>query len=198
MEISTKELIDKIDSRASREEVDSLQKAVTTFEARLADFKPDPEPDTDSNTDPEATLERAGFLDQIMKFELGGIPVGQAVVGGFVAIFASELVDGFLSNWQPWQRGLAKLGAAFVAGMWGKRLLGNTGAAAVVLLLTFDAVRDFTPIDSWADQLAERVTGTVTTAGLAGAQTGGRPINQPTNRGTGGASFYSQALGGGQ
>ena len=130
-----------------------------------------------------------------MSFEFQGIPLGQAAVGGFVAIFASELVDGFMGNMQDWQRGLVKLAVAAAVGMWGKRLLGKTGSMAVALLLTFDALRDLSPIDTWADQLAEGITGRVTTKGLAGNPDA--PANQPANQKKQPASYYAMALGGG-
>jgi len=132
-----------------------------------------------------------------MSFEFQGIPIGQAVAGGFVAIFASELVDGFMGNMQAWQRGLVKLGVAAVFGLWGKRLLGSTGSKAVALLLTFDAIRDLSPIDAWADQLAEGITGRVTTGGLAGKNSRVRDREVPPNQPKGKAeSYYALALGG--
>lgn len=189
--MNTQELIDKIDSRADQASVDGILGRVDGLEAKLAELgKADPDPD------PDAILKK-GIFDDIMSFEVWGVPVGQAAVGGFVAIFASELIDGFMANQQPWQRGLVKLGAAGIAGMWGKRLLGSTGSKAVALLLAFDALRDLSPIDSWADQLAEGISGRETTAGLAGPQTGGRAVNVNTGaRPSGGQSFYSQAMGG--
>jgi len=189
--MDTQELIDKIDSRADQAVVDGILGRVDGIDARLAELgKPDPDPAAD------AVLKK-GIFDDFMSFEMWGVPVGQAVGGGFIAIFASELIDGFMKNQQPWQRGLVKLGAAGIAGMWGKRFLGSTGSKAVALLLAFDAIRDLSPIDSWADQLAEKISGTVTTSGLAGSQTGGKPTNVNTEaKPRGGQSFYSQALGG--
>lgn len=192
--MDTEQLVKQLDSMPKQEAVDGILSRVDGIDTKLAELgKP---PEVDPNTDPSAEL-RKGFFDDIMSFQVWGIPVGQAAVGGFVAIFVSEIIDGFMKDQQPWQRGLAKLGAAGVAGMWGKRFLGSTGAKAVALLLTFDAFRDLSPIDSWADQLAEKISGTVTTAGLAGPQTGGNPINVNAGaRPTGGQSFYSQAMGG--
>ncbi len=189
--MDTQAIIDKLDSRADQAAVVAIDDRLKSLEAKLAEaVEADPEPA------PEAQL-RKGIFDDIMSFEVWGVPIGQAAVGGFVAIFASELIDGFMANQQPWQRGLVKLGGAAVAGMWGKRFLGNTGSKAVALLLAFDGLRDLSPIDSWADQLAEKISGTVTTQGLAGPQTGGKPVNVNTgSRPAGGQSFYSQALGG--
>lgn len=191
--LATKDVIDRIESRADKAVVTAIDSRVTDLEAKMKDALAEPADDPAG----EAVLKK-GFMDDIMSFEIWGIPVGQAVLGGFVAIFASELIDGFMANQPPWQRGLAKLGGAAVAGLWGKRILGSTGAKAVALLLTFDAMRDFTPVDAWAKQLAEKISGTLTTAGLA--DTSNRraaPVNTNTGaRANAGQSFYSQALGG--
>lgn len=190
------ELVNKIESRADKGAVESIdirlqtaEKSLKSVEDKIAEAF-----DINPKDEPEAELEK-GMLDDFMSFEMWGIPVGQAVIGGFSAIVISELVDGFMSNQQPWQRGLVKLGCAGVAAKWGRRFLGSTGAKSVALLLAFDAVRDFTPIDSWADQLAEKITGTVTTGGLAGNPRGGAPENVNGGR-SGGQSYYSKVLGG--
>ena len=194
MELTAKDIAALLDNLPKKETVDTLLEGVKGLDARLAELgKPAPE-----KTDPEASLEGKGFLDGIMDFEFQGIPIGQAAVGGFAAIFASELVDGFMADRVAWQRGLVKLAVAGIAAKWGKRILGSTGAKTVALLLAFDAVRDLSPIDSWADQLAERISGRTTTAGLAGRQTGGKPIKeQPTSQKQPGTSYYALALGGG-
>jgi hypothetical protein len=149
--------------------------------------------------DPKAELEAKSAFDDIMKFEFWGIPIGEAAVGGFVAILASELVDGFAATWEPWQRGLLKFGVAGASAMWGKKILGSTGSKAVALLLAFDALRDMTPIDSWADQIAEKISGTVTDAGLAGPMRSGKMIdlnNKKVPEQKSNSSFYTQAFGG--
>ncbi len=105
-----------------------------------------------------------GFMD----FKIMEVPIGQAAIGGAVAIFASELVDGFLTSQSVQVKGVVKLGGAFVAIKWGKGLLGANGSKVVALLLTFDALRDLTPIDTWAAQLASRITGLLPARGLAG------------------------------
>lgn len=192
MDYETKDIIAILENLPKKETVDTLLEGVQGLDARLAELgKPieDPEPG------PEAPLEAKGFLDDFMSFEFQGIPIGQAAVGGFAAIFASELVDGFMADNAAWQRGLVKLAVAGIAAKWGKRFLGSTGSKAVALLLTFDAIRDFTPLNSWADQLAEKISGTKTTAGLAGDTRNERKIDQPT-RETKQGSYYAMALGG--
>lgn len=112
--------------------------------------------------------ERSGILDKAMQVKVWEIPVGEAALGGFVAIFASELVDGFLKNQSVQVKGLVKLGAAGASVAFGKRILGSTGSKVVALLLTFDAIRDLTPLDKWAYDLASKITGMLPSAGLAG------------------------------
>lgn len=147
----------------------------------------------------DAHLEKSakGMFDDIMSYEVWDIPVGGAVVGGFVAIVASELVDGFASKWKDWQRGLLKAGLAAASIKYGKRFFGTTGSRAVGLLLAFDAIRDLTPINSYADQVAEKISGTVTTAGLSGTGARGekRVERSPQRQGSG--DYYAAALGGG-
>ena len=113
--------------------------------------------------------EKSGFLDKMMEVKVWHIPVGEAALGGFVAIFASELVDGFLKNQSVQVKGLVKLGAAGASVAFGKRILGSTGSKVVALLLTFDAIRDLTPLDKWAYDLAAKITGMLPSAGLAGS-----------------------------
>lgn len=206
MEYDAKAIAALLDKMPTKDSFDPLLDGIKGIDEKLAGLgdsftaltKPAEDPHPEVITDPEAALEKKGFFGEIMEFKFQGIPVGQAVVGGFAAIFASELVDGFMADMEKWQRGLVKLGIAAVAAKWGKRFLGDTGSKAVALLLTFDAIRDFTPIDSWADQLAQKITGRVTTAGLAGLQPGDVKAlkNQPPPAGKESAGYYAMALGG--
>jgi hypothetical protein len=193
MELTAADIKGVIDGLAKKETVDTLLGKIEGIDAKLADLGKPPEPE---KPEPEAKMEAKGWFDGIMSFEIQGIPVGQAAVGGFAAIVLSELIDGFASDMKDWQRGLIKLGVAAIAAKWGGRILGSTGSKAVALLLTFDAIRDFTPIDTWADTIAEKITGKATTAGLAGNQTQINKANaaakQPKQTG-----YYAMALGGG-
>ena len=196
MELTAKEIANLLDNLPKKESVDTILEGVKGLDARLAELGKS----VLEEKDPEASLGGKGFLDGIMDFDFQGIPIGQAAVGGFAAIFASELVDGFMADRVAWQRGLVKLAVAGIAAKWGKRVLGSTGAKTVALLLAFDAIRDLSPIDSWADQLAERISGRKTTAGLAGRQSGGKPITDqaaPQREKTPSTSYYAVALGGG-
>jgi len=108
----------------------------------------------------------AGMFSKVSNIEVMNIPIGQAAIGGFGAVFASELIDGFLSTQSPMTRGLVKLAGAGAVVMFGKKLIGSGTAKVIALLLTFDAIRDLTPIDEWATKLSTMVTKVVPTAGL--------------------------------
>lgn len=115
----------------------------------------------------KAEMKEAGVIGGITSMEVWDIPIGQALVGGFVAIVATELVDGFLANQSNQVRGLVKLVGAGVAVKWGKRFLGSTGSKAVALLLAYDGIRSLIPLDEWAGRLSGAIV-TRTGGGLAG------------------------------
>ncbi len=140
---------------------------------------------------PKAELSDAG----VANFQVMGIPIGQAVAGGFVAVFATELVDGFLAKQNSYVRGAVKLGAAYAAVKWGKKIpfVGETGAKAIALLIAFDAVRDFIPIDTYAKNLATKISGTWTSAGLAqGSSYSYKKVSAPV---TPAGDYYSRMAG---
>jgi len=115
----------------------------------------------------KAEMEREGVLGGLTGWDVQGIPVGQAVVGGFAAVFVTELVDGLMVSQSNVARGVVKLIVAGVGARWGKRLLGDTGAKAITLLIAFDAIRDLIPIDTWAKRASTTVSGVIPTRGLA-------------------------------
>lgn len=116
----------------------------------------------------KAKLEQRGAVAGITSFEVWDIPVGEALVGGFSAVFASELIDGFLMKQGDWMKGIVKLAGAGVAVKWGPRLLGSTGSKAMALLLAYDGIRSLVPIDTWARRGATTVTGMIPGGGLGG------------------------------
>jgi len=109
----------------------------------------------------------AGALGGVTGIEVWNIPVGKALVGGFVAVFGTELIDGFMAAQSVQMRGVAKLVGSGIALKWGRKLLGSDGATAVGLLMAFDGIRDILPIDQYAKQLANKASGVVTQRGLA-------------------------------
>ncbi len=132
-------------------------------------------------------------LAGITKMEVWDIPVGQALIGGFIAVFSSELIDGFLAAQSGMVRGLVKLVGAGVAVKWGSRVLGSTGAKAVALLLAYDGVRSFIPIDEWASRFAGGIRP------LSGGGLGGKAGMDRNPRGDGhkdrSADYYAGAFG---
>ncbi len=145
--------------------------------------------------DKDAELQQLGG---IMDMEVWDIPVGKALIGGFIAVVGSELVDGFLAKQSVTVRGVAKLVGAGAAIKWGSRLLGKHGAAAVAILLAYDGLRDILPIDQYAHRLASGVSGVVTTRGLGGNTESA--VNVP-DRGNGHrppapTDYYAEAFGG--
>ena len=142
----------------------------------------------------KADLEAGGALSGIINMEVWDIPVGQAIVGGFVAVFASELIDGFLIKQGDNAKGLVKLVGAGVAAKWGKGILGNVGSKAVALLLAYDGVRSLLPIDEWASKGSSALTGMLPGGGLGGFKKNTRGLEAPANNA---AAGYYDALKGG-
>ena len=126
--------------------------------------------ETKADDDDVAELGKTGVLGDIMKVEVWGIPVAQAAIGGFVAVFASEVIDGFLAEQKGYVKGLVKLAGAGLAIHWGDKILGSTGAKAVALLLAYDGIRSLLPVDQWATQAAAAVSGVLPSGGLGGAK----------------------------
>jgi hypothetical protein len=146
-----------------------------------------------------AELNRIGSLDEMMSFKVWDIPLGQAVVGGFGAVFATELIDGFMATSEPWKKGLVKLVIAGASIKFGKKFLGEKLSQGVALLLAFDGTRDLLPIDTWAQSLANKITGSIPAAGLASHKVELEALRSNTgvsNAGTGRSSYYAAALGG--
>ena len=146
-----------------------------------------------------AELNKSGILDGFTQFKFFDVPIGQAVIGGFGAVFATELIDGFMASSEPWKKGMVKLVLAGVSVKFLKKFLGEKGSQGVAILLAFDGVRDLLPIDTWAQSLANKITGNVPAAGLASHKVeleALRSVNSPSNVSTGRSSYYATALGG--
>lgn len=143
----------------------------------------------------KASLEQAGAVGSITGFEVWDIPVGQALVGGFTAVFASELIDGFLVKQGDMLKGIVKLVGAGVAIKWGSRVLGSTGSKALGILLAYDGIRSLIPIDTWARKGATMATGMIPGGGLGGFKenVGGAPAAG----GNGHKDYYEALKGGG-
>ena len=141
----------------------------------------------------KAKLEQAAVARNITSFEIWDIPVGQALVGGFTAVFASELIDGFLVKQGDMLKGVVKLAGAGAAVKWGGRVLGSTGSKALAILLAYDGIRSLIPIDTWAKRGATAVTGMIPGGGLGGFKGG---VHEAPG-GNGHKADYYEALKGG-
>lgn len=204
VELSAKQLTEYFDRVPTKDSVDNLLSSIKGIEAKLADVgKPADKMDDQDEAELEA---KAGFLGGIMDFKIWGVPIGGAAVGGFVSVVATELIDGFMLDSEPWKKGLAKAAVAVVAVKWGKKILGDTGSKTVAALLAFDAIRDMTPIDSWAKDLANKITGNSPAAGLASHKEelerlrsfhAAQVVDKPVVSITGSKSYYSNMLSGG-
>ncbi len=168
--------------------VDGVATKATLMETQLADILKGKE----TKEVVVANLEESGLLAGIMNFEFMHVPVGQAVAGGFIAVLATELVDGFLSKQSVQMKGGVKLAGAWASVMYGKKVLGPTGSKVVAVLLTFDALRDLTPIDAWAAKLASMLTGVFPMAGLAD-KANRRDVNTQASQVAN--DYYSRAFG---
>jgi hypothetical protein len=140
----------------------------------------------------EAALEESGALGGITNLKIWDIPIGKAVAGGAIAILASELVDGFMAKYSKTIKGVSKLVLAGVTIKWLSKPLSKEMAGVVALLLTFDAIRDLTPIDEWMSKAANKVSGIIPTGGL-GDQRGGNKVIDQAKRVA--ADYYARAEG---
>lgn len=156
------------------EDIKTPEQLKTESEAKLAE---------------EARLKQAG-VSGITNFVIWDIPIGQGLVGGFTAAFASELIDGVLMKQGDMIKAVVKLAAAGAAVKWGTRLLGSTGAKALAILLAYDGVRSLIPIDTWARRGATTVSGMVPGGGLGGFRPG--VTGNPAGNGQG--DYYVEKL----
>ena len=165
---------------------------MSDVEAKMAEL---PKPKEAEVTDTSAELEAGGALAGIMDMKVMDVPIGQAAVGGFVAVFASEVIDGFLAAQGSMVKGLVKLAGAGVALKWGKGLLGSTGSKAVGLLLAYDGIRMLLPIDTWATRAAGGLSGIIPGGGLGGAKSIVEEASNVARNYAGGRDFYPTVTG---
>lgn len=146
---------------------DNIKTLDASFSEARKIWEVKPKSEEDKKDTSAKLAQTKGVVGQIMDFEIMGVPVGQAVVGGFGAVFATEVIDGVLVTQTVQVKGVVKLVAAGATAMWAKPLFGSTGSKVIALLITFDALRDLSPIDMWAKQLAAMISGILPKAGLA-------------------------------
>ncbi len=107
-------------------------------------------------------------IGKVTGFEVWGIPIGAAVAGGFVAIFATELIDGYLKNQSVMIRGAVKIVGAGAIAKFLPKYIGKDLCYSIALLMAFDGFKnDIMPgLFGYATTWANKLSGTTTTAGL--------------------------------
>lgn len=89
-------------------------------------------------------------LDKVTGMEVMSIPIGEAAMGGVIAILLDRLLIARVdptNKWGSW----ANLGAAFVTKKFLGKFIGNKTADAAALILTYEAVAD------WVTQAMNKV-----------------------------------------
>lgn len=141
----------------------------------------------------KANLEAGGMLSAITDLKVWDIPVGEAAIGGFAAVFASELIDGFLINQSDQIKGVIKLVGAGAAVKWGGKVFGSTGSKALAILLAYDGIRSVLPIDTYAKKLADSISGAIPLGGLGGFK---KNVEQTRKVTSGKGDYYAGLKGG--
>lgn len=101
-------------------------------------------------------------LAGVMRTEIMGIPIGQALVGGGVALAVAELVDGLIGATVRekvggrWAEALLKGGTAWAVKSWGPGIIGAGAADTAALFLAWEAIRSIIPIDEWISGVFKR------------------------------------------
>lgn len=107
----------------------------------------------------QAEFEQNQLLGGLAKLEVFGVPVGNALGGGTMALLTSEVLEAALpDNSNNITRGLIKLlaGGAMVQFMSG--FVGKGLSRTAATFLAFDATRDLIPLDQWITKLINAVT----------------------------------------
>lgn len=142
---------------------------------------------TGNTANMEAGLFSGGIgstLDKVTGMEIMGIPLGQAAVGGALAILLDRIVIAKLdptNKWGSW----ANLALALVVKKWGSKFIGNKTADAAALILTYEAVAD------WVTMGINKVWPTATSKQVFNQPTGGamHQFNRVAN------DYYASILG---
>ena len=147
------------------------------------------EPDEEPKEDPAKLKETMATTVR----KAGGqvIPVA---IGGFSAIVLTEVTDGVMVKQKPLVRAIVKGVTAIAVWRWGKNIpfMGETGKNVAAALIAFDALRDATPISTWASQVANTISGVIPVGGLGDQKGRNAALNQAENVAT---NYYRRALG---
>jgi hypothetical protein len=120
------------------------------------------------NPGDQAKMEKAGILDGMTAFKVGGVQIGEAVVGGASALIVGELTDAFI-NPAKWgiPAGAVKLIEAWMMVNYGKKVLGVSTANMAGMFLAFDGIRDIVPLETWIQKGILMLQGKSTTPAVA-------------------------------
>lgn len=123
--------------------------------------------------EPTAEAEQPAAIQGIADFEINGIPVGAAALGGAAAVFVTELISGFTpkvdlpAGVNP--ELLTQALGAWALIQWGPNLIGKEAATIGASFVAFQAVRAFIPLD---EQIRKIVRGVTNGNGGRGADAG--------------------------
>lgn len=127
-------------------------------------------------------------LDKVTSMQFAGIPLGEAAMGGVLAIVLDRIVIARLdptNKWGSW----ANLAAAFAVKKYGGKFLGNKTADAAALILTYEAIADYvTTLVNKVPFLAPKATSSQVFKQTSGSVM--HAANQVAN------DYYSAAFGG--
>jgi len=132
----------------------------------------------------KANMEQAmaGILAPITQIEVFGMPLGEAAIGGGLALFTTELIDAFITKppeGVPFTRVLVKGVAAFAMVNFLSGPLGGGAAKTAALFLGFSLLRDLLPIDDWIRNI---VTGIKAEPEPSNNSTGSTENHNPNGR----------------
>lgn len=101
-------------------------------------------------------------LGGLAEVEVMGVPLGQAAIGGGIALLISELVDGIIGRTvtdrlgETWGPALIKGGSAWAVKQWLPGVIGAGAADTAALFLAWEAIRSLVPIDEWIKDLFKK------------------------------------------
>ncbi len=101
-------------------------------------------------------------LGGLAEVQIMGIPLGQAAIGGGIALLISELVDGIIGGavtdrlGETWGPALIKGGSAWAVKQWLPGVIGAKAADTAALFLAWEAIRSLVPIDEWIKDLFKK------------------------------------------
>ena len=113
----------------------------------------------EAGEDEETEQKQLGGLAEV---EVMGIPLGQAAIGGGIALLISELVDGIIGGTvtdrlgETWGPALIKGGSAWAVKQWLPGVIGAKAANTAALFLAWEAIRSLVPIDEWIKDLFKK------------------------------------------